>query len=107
MSPPCWLPKEPTISALPKDLLDIVEYAYPDALWIAGERKSGSCYVVYVLDVDQSYNEFVTHLSLDFRWTLSPVRGRCYDAATSPDEIKEPLAWQQRLRKNRNSPTTT
>lgn len=64
-----------TISTIPYDLDQCIARKFPDALWVAAQQHSRRCYSVWILDLDYSYNECVAHLSLDDRWTLSPVRG--------------------------------
>jgi hypothetical protein len=74
---------------------------------IGWERKSGSCYVLWTLTDEGWYDEWVANLSLDFNWTLTPVRGPCYDDVTTPNDGGEPLAWQQRQRRKSANQTTT
>jgi hypothetical protein len=67
--------KEPAIYALPTKLEQLIEYRWPDALWITHERHSSEAYTLNVLDLDYSYTVWRACLSLDHRWTLSPVAG--------------------------------
>jgi hypothetical protein len=57
----------------PKALVELVDYRYPDALWVEFDGHSTDCFTVWVLDLDESYNVWRCHLSLDGRWSLSPV----------------------------------
>lgn len=68
-------PTDPSDVTIPQHLDESVAYLYPDALWVAYERHSDEAYTLWVLDLDYSYNELRACLSLDGRWTLSPVRG--------------------------------
>jgi hypothetical protein len=90
---------DPGDKAFPVELKDLVEWRFPDALWIAYERKSEECVVVWILDVDNGYNEWIAHLSLDHRWTLSPVRGPWHTVETSPPRRKGSRKWRKKRRK--------
>lgn len=61
----------------PPALEETISYAYPDFLGAEVWRHSDSCFTVLVLDLDQRYNTWRAHLSLDDRWTLSPVALFC------------------------------
>jgi hypothetical protein len=63
------------IMELPNALNELIDYRWPDSLWVAGEMHSEQAYTIWVLDIDYSYNEARACLSLDGRWTLSPVGG--------------------------------
>lgn len=75
MTPQAPIEWRPTIQALPETLDALVTYRFPDSLWVAAEMHSDEAYTVWILDVDYSYNEARACLSLDGRWTLSPVGG--------------------------------
>ena len=62
-------------SILPRKLDELTAWHWPDALWITYERHSDTCYTLNVLDVDYKYTVWRASLSLDHRWTLSPVAG--------------------------------
>ena len=89
----------PTIQQLPAALDDLIRYRWPDALWVATERHSGRCIIVWILDLDYSYTEWVAHLSLDDRWTVSPVRGPWHTAETGVSGPKGGKQWRKRARK--------
>lgn len=57
----------------PQDLDQLVGYRYPDALWIDYRRHSSKCWTVIVLDLDYRYQVWRGNLSVDHRWTLSPI----------------------------------
>jgi hypothetical protein len=57
----------------PSDLERLVSELHPDALWIEYWQHSEKAFTVTVLDLDYSYNRWLASLSLDNRWTLSPV----------------------------------
>lgn len=88
--------KEPTIPTLPAALEFLLGEAFPDALWIDAKKVSDFTYVLWMLDLDYSYNEWIAHLSIDHRWTLSPVRGPCYDTVTTPDGREHRGQWRKR-----------
>lgn len=63
----------PSIQEIPKRLDEIIDYAFPDALMVGATCHSAHAYSIYVLDLDYSYTKWLASLSLDNRWTLSPV----------------------------------
>jgi hypothetical protein len=78
---------------LPPELNRTIDYAFPDSLWVAAEKHSEDAYTVWVLDLDYRYNECRACLSLDDRWTLSPVRGPWHTYETG-SRAEEKL-WQR------------
>jgi hypothetical protein len=71
---------------LPPGLNEIIEYAWPDALWVAAEIRDDETYTLWVLNLDSTYTEWIATLSLDERWTLSPVRGPWHTNETDGNE---------------------
>jgi hypothetical protein len=59
----------------PYDLDQLVSYLYPDALWVTFDQHSAEVWTVNVLDLDYRYTVWRANLSLDDRWTLSPIAG--------------------------------
>jgi hypothetical protein len=86
---------------LPRELDDSIDYLFPAALWVAAEKHSDEAYTVWVLDVDYAYNEIRACLSLDGRWTLSPIRGPWHTAETGVPQRKARSRWRKRRRKAR------
>jgi hypothetical protein len=74
------------IKKLPQALDELVDYAHPDALAVDSEMHSGECYTITVLDLDYQYKVWRAHLSLDGRWTLSPVGYAGYYSGIDPAE---------------------
>lgn len=72
----------------------MLDFGWPDALWIAAEQHSERCYVIWILDCDYSYNEWIAHLSLDERWTVSPVRGPWHTAETGKQGKEGTQQWR-------------
>jgi hypothetical protein len=68
--------EQPTILAFPDSLDAIIDYAFPDALMVGGTRHSERAFTIYVLDLNYSYTRWLASLSLDGRWTLSPLDPR-------------------------------
>jgi hypothetical protein len=66
---------------LPEALDELLDYRWPDALWISAERHSPISYTLWILDLDYSYTVWRACLSLDDRWTVSPVAGPFYATA--------------------------
>lgn len=62
---------------VPYDLELAISYAYPDYIVAELFHHSWQCYTVVVLDLDGTYNTWRANLSLDERWTLSPVALFC------------------------------
>lgn len=89
----------PSIHSIPPALDDLLVYGWPDALWVATERKSDRCVIVWILDIDYTYTEYVAHLSLDDRWTVSPVRGPWHTAETGVSSTKGGKQWRKRAKK--------
>jgi len=85
--------------ALPVELEDLLAWRFPDALWIATEVKSDRCIVTWILDSDYGYNEWIAHLSLDHRWTLSPVRGPWHTPETGHRTRKARRKWRKKRRR--------
>ena len=89
----------PSIQKIPAALDDLIRLKYPDALWVATERHSERCIIVWILNFNYTYTEWVAHLSLDDRWTLSPVRGPWHTAETGVHERKGGTQWRKRARR--------
>jgi hypothetical protein len=53
-------------------LEEVIGCGWPDHLWSQIEWKSPQAAVVWILDWDYTYTEWMASLSLDGRWTLSP-----------------------------------
>lgn len=92
---------------LPPALDELIDYAYPDSLWVAGQQHSDGFYTVWVLDVDSCYNELRASLSLDQRWTLTPVQYW----SDRDETVRRPRQWTKKQReylkrKSQQSPTT-
>jgi len=66
-----------TISKQKQQLLDKIDWRWPDALWVSLERHSDEAFTIWILDADDTYTEWLAAYSLDHRWTLSPRRGFC------------------------------
>jgi len=62
----------PSIDSLEASLFDLIEYRFPDALWVELAFHSKGVGTLWVLDVDNTYTEWLCSLSDDYRWTLSP-----------------------------------
>lgn len=62
---------------LPYDLELALSYAYPDFIACEAFRHSAEVWTLLVLDLDGTYNTWRASLSLDERWTLSPVALFC------------------------------
>jgi hypothetical protein len=84
---------DPTILTLPVQLDELVAYAFPDALWVAGQQHSPSTYTIWVLDLDYRYNEMRACLSMDNRWTLSPVHHSWHTAETGKQSKLDGEGW--------------
>ena len=82
---------------LPVQLDELISYRFPDSLWTAAERHSDECYTIWVLDLDYSYNEARATLSLDGRWTLSPVGGpwHTYETGKRGERLQPSLTNSQ------------
>jgi len=91
--------------AIPESLDHLVDYAYPDSLWVGYERHSEWAYTLWVLDLDFSYNEYLACKSLNDRWTLSPRSVREYDYETQlhANRVEE----SSRARKTQQTPGST
>jgi len=63
---------KPVFKLVDPRLEELIDWAFPDALWVDYHRHADDCYTVFVLDLDYSYTGYRAHLSLDHRWTLSP-----------------------------------
>lgn len=61
--------------AIPKHLDEIIDYAFPDALMVGHTAHAEDTYSIYILGLDYSYTKWLASLSLDNRWTLSPISG--------------------------------
>lgn len=68
--------------SLPLDLDALIDWRWPDSLWVAAERHSDQAFTIWILDLDHSYNEWLATLALDGHWTLSPRDVKCYDYET-------------------------
>lgn len=66
----------------PPGLVSIVEYRHPDSLAISFDRHSDEAWTVTVYDLDYSYYRWLGTLSLDNRWTLSPLDDFTHNAAS-------------------------
>jgi hypothetical protein len=86
---------------LPDTLADLIDYRWPDALWVAAERHSERCITFWVLDLDYKYTEWIAHLSLDDRWTLSPVGGPWENGTGNKYARKGRRKWRKRARRLR------
>jgi hypothetical protein len=53
-------------------LTELIEWNWPDALWIEVLWHSPQAVTIWVLDLDYSYTRWLGALGLDERWTLSP-----------------------------------
>lgn len=95
--PPIWPQLTEVIMDLPKGLQDLIDYSWPDALWVAGEARGEDFYTIWILNLDSTYTEWNASLSLDERWTLSPVRGPWHTAETDGDERNG--QWRTRARR--------
>lgn len=63
----------PTILYLPPPLEELLERLEPDYLGYDATFHSKECYTVILLTLDYRYTAWRAHLSLDDRWTLSPL----------------------------------
>jgi hypothetical protein len=84
---------------LPTQLEELIDYRWPDSLWVSAEKHSETCYTIWVLDIDYSYNEARATFSLAERWTLSPVRGPWHTAETG--SLQERFTWERTDRPRR------
>lgn len=55
-----------------RELDELIDWAFPDALWIEIGRHSDEAATVYVYDLDYKYTRWLACISLNDRWTLSP-----------------------------------
>jgi hypothetical protein len=62
-----------TILALPEDLELLLERVEPEYLGYDATFHSLLCYTIVVLSIDYRYTAWRAHLSLDGRWSLSPL----------------------------------
>jgi hypothetical protein len=72
----CWeLEMEGTqvIIKPPLDLRELCEWAFSDALDIDYDMVSDEVCIVWMLRAGYSYEKWLASLSLDHRWTLSPL----------------------------------
>lgn len=67
------LREECTILTLPDELEELLERIEPDYLGYDGTKHSDACYTLLLLTLDYRYTAWRAHLSLDDRWTLSPL----------------------------------
>jgi hypothetical protein len=64
---------ELTILTLPDELEGLLERIDPDYLGYDATFHSPECYTIILLTLDYRYTAWRAHLSLDGRWTLSPL----------------------------------
>lgn len=64
----------------PAALDEVIDYRFPDALWVEVTMHSEEAGSIWILDLDYTYTRWLASLSLDGRWTLSPREGFKYDA---------------------------
>jgi len=67
-----------------EDLEDLIAWNWPDHLWSQWDLHSAQVYTIWILDLDQRYTQWRASLSLDHRWTLSPVSGPWENDAPIP-----------------------
>jgi hypothetical protein len=67
--------ESPVIRKPPQDLDQAVSDLAPDALWVEFEHHSDHAWTVQILDLDYRMTVWRASLSLDHRWTLSPIGG--------------------------------
>jgi hypothetical protein len=65
---------EPTDANLPEGLQEIIAYAFGCSPVVVGDAGDETLYRLIVLGEDGELYEWIASLSLDHRWTLSPVR---------------------------------
>jgi hypothetical protein len=105
---PPLLPLETeVIMNLPQGLQEIIDYAWPDALWIAAEVHSDTAYTIWILNLDYTYTEWTASLSLDERWTLSPTRGPWHTNETGVNEGNKQWRRIRSRHKRREGSTPT
>lgn len=80
---------------IPEALNELLDWRFPDALWVSFQRHSRYVYTVWIMDLDYSYNEYLACLSFDNRWTLSPRSVRCYDFETQLKIEGNEDAWRR------------
>lgn len=73
--------EKPSNTKAPSGLEEILDYGWPDALWIEATPHAPDTYSVWILDLDYSYTEWLACLSLDGRWTVSPRSPVLYPSA--------------------------
>ena len=61
------------ISALDDRLIELVERIFPAWTKIGYEQHSDQSYTLWIMDHEQVWHFWRASLSLDDRWTLSPV----------------------------------
>ena len=96
---------------LPDALERTLDWGWPDALWIAAERHADDTFTVWILDLDLRYNEYRCCLSVDGRWTVSPVGGPVWASRTTEIQKEMLPGWtnppdEQRLRSIRTQTDT-
>jgi hypothetical protein len=77
----------------PQELDELVAYRYPDALWVFSEAHSATCFTIWVLDLDNTYNVWRAYLSLDQRWTLSPVDVKVHNEVNFVDQRRLDIGY--------------
>lgn len=58
---------------LPPDLIEVLDYAHQERRGMMVTRHSAVCFTIVVLDDDGKLYQWRAHLSVDCRWTLSPI----------------------------------
>ena len=71
---------------LPAGLESLIDWGWPDALWVAAEVRDERTYTIWILNIDGTYTEWMASLSFDERWSVSPVRGPWHTAETDGHE---------------------
>lgn len=74
-------------NSVPLLLDETVDYRHPDALLVGYTMHSQHCYTVEVVDSDYRCYIWRAHLSLDLRWTLSPVDHATYTAGSGSEGL--------------------
>lgn len=92
--PPTPCREELAIQNIPEGLNDLLGEMFPGVLWLTAEQKGPGCFVIWMLDLDYRYNEWLATCSFDGRWTLSPRGGPCYDSVTTPLDDDKGTTWR-------------
>lgn len=67
------------------------------------QRHDDRIYVIWILDADYSYTQWLASRSLDWRWTLSPINGPWENEDSDGDQRRLTNKWLRTENQNSNS----